>query len=377
MHQLSLLPLPSNIVSLKSFQGAEWYNVAIDDKACDCPNFTSAGGCEHLTALGIHRLRPFKPPTHPTFSQALSALVKSVRLRMVEDAVYWLVYLNGFGNAKRERYRTARRLLIGSAEDGHSVAVMEQVVSSFPTFSRRDADVVHLVAEAVRICKIPNWWHTSTGGPDYIYSGMVGERVLKYFTEARIPESMAKLIEQGIEQRNKPMALAGVMGLSDAKLGVTKQAELILSLAKKYQHPLAERLAQVHLSARSALSADNNFLCQATWMMAGGVSPVADQIEPVYVEECYELIDTAKERWENPRPIPGWCCDGIHCAGSDIRFAGMWQHMFAVCKAFEHYGRVDPNDGWLPEFQCYDGLIIEKADEVHAVPVQSIARISP
>jgi hypothetical protein len=37
--------------------------------------------------------------------------------------------------------------------------------------------------------------------------------------------------------------------------------------------------------------------------------------------------------------------------------------MYAVCKAFEHYGRVDPTDEWLPEFQCYDGLMIEKEDE--------------
>jgi hypothetical protein len=35
--------------------------------------------------------------------------------------------------------------------------------------------------------------------------------------------------------------------------------------------------------------------------------------------------------------------------------------MYAVCKAFEHYGRVDPNDEWLSDFQCYDGLIMEKA----------------
>jgi hypothetical protein len=355
----------NNAVLLKSFTGDEWYNVSLDERTCDCPDFQGEKPCKHLNALGIHsEPRPFTPTTRPTFSQALSALVKSIRIRRVEDAVYWLVYLDGFGNAKRERYRTARRLLIGSAEDGHSIAVMEQVVSNFPTFSRKDTDLVHLVAEAVRVCKVPNWWHPSTGGPDYIYSGMVGERQLLYFRGDHSAENMTKLIEQGIGQRNKPMALAGVMGLSDAKLGGTKQAELILSLAKKYQHPLAERVAQIHLHAKSALSADNNFLCQAGWMMAGGESPVVDHIEPVFGEDCYELIDKAKERWKNPQPIPGWCCDGIHCAGNDVRFMGMWHHMYAVCKAFEHYGRVDPSDEWLSGFQCYDGLIIEKADEI-------------
>lgn len=354
-------------IRLKSFTGDQWYNISLTRKTCDCPSFTRAGGCEHLSALGIRRLRTFTPTTHPTFSQALSALVKSVRIRRVEDAVYWLVYLDTFGD-KRERYRTARRLLIGSAEDGHSIAVMEKAVGNFPTFSRRDTGLVYLVAEAVRICKVPNWWHTSTGGPDYIYSGLVGERELKYFTGVRSPENITTLIKRGIEQRNKPMALAGVIGLSDAKLGATKQAELILSLAKRYQHPLAQRLAQVHLSAKSALSGDNNFLCQAAWMLAGGESPIANQIEPVFIEDCYELTEKAKERWRNPRPIPGWCCDGVHCAGNDVRFAGMWQQMYAVCRAFKHYGRVDPNDEWLLEFQCYDGLIMEKADKMHKTP---------
>jgi hypothetical protein len=368
MRQLSLLPIPINIVRLKSFQGAEWYTISTAEKTCDCPNFTSAGGCEHLLALGIHRLRTFTPSTYPTFSQALSGLVKSIRIRRVEDAVYWLVYLETFGNDNRERYRTARRLLIGSAEDGHSIAVMEEVVGNFSKFSRQGNDLVHLVAEAVRICSVPNWWHPSTGGPDYIYSGMVGQHELLYFRGEHSPENMTKLIEQGIEQRNKPMALAGVMGLSDARLGATRQAELILNFAKKYQHPLAERLAQVHLHARSALSADNNFLCQAAWMLAGGESPIVDLIEPVFVEECYELIDKAKERWKNPHPIPGWCCDGVHSAGNDVRFMGVWQQMYAVCKAFEHYDRVDPNDEWLPSFQCYDGLIIEKVDEIRPTP---------
>jgi hypothetical protein len=37
--------------------------------------------------------------------------------------------------------------------------------------------------------------------------------------------------------------------------------------------------------------------------------------------------------------------------------------MYAVCRAFVHYGRVDPSDEWLSNLQCHDGLIIEKADE--------------
>jgi len=76
-----------------------------------------------------------------------------------------------------------------------------------------------------------------------------------------------------------------------------------------------------------------------------------------------ELLERAKEEWETPRPIPGWCCDGIHCAGNDVRFAGLWHLMYAACKAFDHYGRVDPEDTWMPCFNCYDGLIIREDPE--------------
>jgi hypothetical protein len=94
-------------------------------------------------------------------------------------------------------------------------------------------------------------------------------------------------------------------------------------------------------------------------MMAGGASPVAEATEPLSQAEVMGFIENAKEQWENPPPIPGWGCDGTHSAGNDERFTGPWYHIHAVCKAFEHYGRVDPSDKWLPEFQCYDGLLME------------------
>jgi hypothetical protein len=141
----------NNAVRLKSFIGDEWYNISLDQRTCDCPDFQKIlAPCKHLNALGIYsQPKPFVAKTHPTFSQALSGLVKSIRIRMVEDAVYWLVYLDGFANEKRERYRTARRLLIGSAEDGLSIAAMERVVENFSKLYKKDTDLVHL-AEADR-----------------------------------------------------------------------------------------------------------------------------------------------------------------------------------------------------------------------------------
>ena len=153
------------------------------------------------------------------------------------------------------------------------------------------------------------------------------------------------------------------MGLSEIRMGASRQAELLSGLAKRDRHDLGERLTQVHLRARSALSSDNNFLCQAAWMLAGGNSPVADVLHPVTSVEVSELIEKARAKWGDPQPIPGWCCDGVHSAGNDIRFMGTWEHMNAVCRAFSHYGRVDPEDEWLPVFQSYDGLIIQTTDE--------------
>lgn len=167
-------------------------------------------------------------------------------------------------------------------------------------------------------------------------------------------------IQKAIGDANRALALGTVMAFArvQERFGATKQAGFLLRQAVSMGHDLAARLCTVHLSAKSALSGDNNFLCQAAWMMAGGVSQVAEKIEQVTAGEGYQLLDEAKEIWRNPQPIPRWCCDGVHCAGDDPRFMGCLPEMWAVCRAFQHYGRIDPNDIWLPEFMCYDGLII-------------------
>lgn len=119
----------SDTFYLKSFSGDTWYRISRVSRTCDCPEFRAMPGppCQHLIAIGIHtERRPFVPSPRPSLSQALSGLVKSLRLRRIEDAVYWLVYLHT-SKLPNSRFRMARRLLIGSAEDGHSVDVMQAV----------------------------------------------------------------------------------------------------------------------------------------------------------------------------------------------------------------------------------------------------------
>src|SRR4029077_302439 len=143
---LGSVPADTTIL-LKSFTGDQWYNISLDKRTCSCPQFvTTLLPCKHLNALGIFGTpKPFVARIHPTFSQALSALVKSIRLRRVEDAVYWLVYLDTF-KEPQSRFRTARRILVGSAEDGHSIAVMEKVVDSFKRISSVHAELEQLAA---------------------------------------------------------------------------------------------------------------------------------------------------------------------------------------------------------------------------------------
>ncbi len=341
----------------------QWFTISLQDKTCDCPHFRTKDGCEHLSAIGIHRLKPFTPTIRPTFSQALSALVKSLRIRRLEEAVYWLIYLHSF-KEPAYRFRTARRLLIGSAEDGHSVAVMEKVAASFWRLSKPRAELIDLVAEAVRIWKLPNWWHPDSGGPDLIYQSLIGQRAWRYKRWDHTVKTLQNEIQQAIEEGNRAMAVGGVMAFNDVQetFGATQQAEFLLQLAESRGHDLAGRLCRIHLSAKSALSNDNNFLCQAAWMMAGGVSSVVEKILPVTTAECAELLERARECWKDPHLIPKWCLDGVHSAGDDPRFMGCLPEMWAVCKAFQFYGRVDPADEWLPEFRCFDGLVIEDAN---------------
>ena len=157
------------------YLSGHWQTISLLDETCDCEQFYAKGRCDHLYVLGIYRIRPFRPTTQPTFSQALSALVKSHRIRRVEEAVYWLVYLDTF-KEKQYRFRTARRILIGSAKDGHSIPVMEEIVRNFRWNSRPGTPLIHLIADVIRICKLLNWWHPDSWGIDYIYHSLVGER---------------------------------------------------------------------------------------------------------------------------------------------------------------------------------------------------------
>jgi hypothetical protein len=333
---------------------------------CTCKSFLfgSEGHCRHLDELGAYKQKPFTPRTHPTFSQGLSALVKSIRMRRVEDAIYWLTYLDGFRVTDRQeqkamRFRIARRILIGSAEDGMSIAVMENVASDFTALYKPETPLKCLAANILRICKLPNWWDSASGGHDYVRSALIGYRKHVLYRTATDADGVRELLQQALRARNRASALGALSLMPQVGIGSTKQAEFLLQMAREMRHEQAIRLLDIHLGARQALSSDNNFTGHAVWWLANGYSPLANEAVPVFPAEVDDLLEKAKKRWERPKPIPTFYCDGVHCAGNDRRYAGMLQDMYALCLCFSRYGNVHPENRWLPEFYPTDGLEVE------------------
>jgi hypothetical protein len=348
-------------ILLKSFTNpSKFYEVDKQAQTCNCPAFTANRHCKHLDALGCYKMRKATLSAKPSFSQALSALVKSIRIRDIEEAAHWLNYSWSFnGRLPGAQFRTVRRLLIGSAEDGHSIAVMEKMAENFPALLNKHVEFERVIAELLRICKVPNWWHPDTGGHDYIYFGMLAMRKTFYNETTHTLEDCLHGLECAIKEQDKVTALYWTILAHETE----KNAGLVL--AQKLHTcaincnctPAIRLMKNIYLAHSKSLSTDSNFTCQAAWLLSGGVSPVIDQIEPVTLGEVRRLIERVNAN--KPYPPPEWCCDGVHCAGNDIRYAGMWDRMYAVCNQFSHHQRIQPNDEWLEEqFYSMDGLSI-------------------
>ena len=350
------------VISIRSFTDPDvTYRIDRRTGTCTCPAYSEGKGCEHLEAVGVFKRRRVLLSSRPSFSQALSGLVKGIRLRNQFEAAYWLSYCWQFrSKLPGSQFRTIRRLLIGSAEDGHSVAVMERVADAFSPLLLKDADLEDAIAELIRICKVPNWWHPDSGGSDYIYAGMVADRRIRYDHVARNAEECLWRMEEAIERSDRTEALFWVMKVGQlAEKRASAVAERLLQIALRRSNVAVTRiLRNVYFRHARSLTADSNFTCQAAWLLAGGASPLIDCLEPVTPQESRMLLDAVLAA--PAHVIPEWCCDGIHCAGNDVRYAGMWDRMYAVCRQYQHYQRVSTSDQWKEDdFYSMDGLVVD------------------
>jgi len=313
-----------------------------------------------LVAVGQYPQKRAILSAEPSYSQALSAVVKSIRLRNIEEGAYWLKYCWGFRDKLTgSLFRTVRRLLIGAAEDGHSIAIMERLAENFDVLLFPDVELSRIIEELVCICKVRNWWHPDTGGHDYIRSGMLAHRRTLYNQQTYSLDECLASIVKSIEKQDKVSALFWMMKAEESGKGTgLALAHRFYDIAVSQSHSQAMRLMRnIYLRHSSVLSDDNNFIAQAAWLLAGGNSPVIEEIETVTQQEVQEILE--KVNATPPYVIPEWCCDGIHCEGNDTRYMGMWDRMFAVCRQFNHYQRVTPDDPWLEDqFYSLDGLHI-------------------
>src|SRR6185437_645284 len=88
------------------------------------------------------------------------------------------------------------------------ISVMEEVARRFRTACRPQTELLHLIADAVRICKQPNWWHPDSGGPSYIYQSLLGQRA---FLCGRRNRTVSMVLEE-IRAAIRPHDPAGAVG---------------------------------------------------------------------------------------------------------------------------------------------------------------------
>lgn len=274
------------------------YKVDRNLNTCTCHNFISEGWCNHLKAVGCYPKKAVKLSGRPNFYQALSGLVKGIRLRNLDEAAYWLTYCWSFRQKLNgTQFRIVRRLLIGSVEDGHSIAVMEKLSDSYAKLLLKEADFSDIMAELIRICKIPNWWHPDTGGHDYIYSGMLATRKILYDPSSYSVDGCLSGLEKAIANQNKVDALRWVLQNQESASTISIIAHKLGELAVANGCQSARRLIQdIYLRHEKSLKKDNNFLCQAAWLLTGGNSSVTDVIETVTQTEVNTLINKISDQ---------------------------------------------------------------------------------
>lgn len=291
------------------------------------------------------------------FYAALSALVKTIRLRHTEDAVVFLLFLHD--RFRGDWYRSARRVLIGAAEDGLSVAAQKRVASWFENGWHRDAPLIDAVREIIRICELPNWWaQPDKGGHNYIFSWEQAERIAAS-SEAKCLSFEGQLaqLEREILLR-RPVQAISLLCCFDIKRGFSPAllGERLRLLAIRQENVLAFDVSEIYLRHLRALSNDTNFVGQAIYRLSCGDLGIQEEIE-VYDQKCSKILASARERLDSlDSPdgflkIPSYLLDGIHSPGRDRRFSGMSSDMAAACRAFTHYGRLDPADRWLVSFR--------------------------
>lgn len=278
-------------------------------------------------------------------SEAISAFIKSIRLRLTGEAILWLCYLweqPGF------KSRMQRRILISAAEDNISVNVIEAVSNWYGNTASRK-DLIQAVIEVARICATDNWY-AQPDGRLYMFAWEKATIEPKF----GLPKEYAALLEflsDAICDCRELDALKAFNRLYENKAFRPKDlANNLLKLSPQSNSSHAQRLVDVYAKNTGALWLDGNLSGQAVFALLNGdfgfaTSPIINE------NEVLSLIHDAQLKISNGIQIPAFARDGIHTRkGGDVRFAGTVKQMAACCRAYEYFGRLSQDDKWLAQF---------------------------
>lgn len=271
-------------------------------------------------------------------SAALSALVKSIRLRRSTDAAIWLFTLWQSGPSARSR--SQRRILVSAAEDNLSIPVMRSASDWYN--SRNRFDLLSAMRELLRITKTQNWYATESGR-SYIRKWHDFEKQENPYV-GKHQDCLLRVMEMAIRDKALDTAIQAFNALYQAKdWSRWEFANLLTRIALEKDNRPALAIAELFEENHRHLWNDGNYSGQALYSLING--RIQEDVTPEIKDaEVLQLI--AQARQFPAQGVPAWCLDGIHLPGHDPRFSGSLKHMAIACTAFETLGRLDPNDVW-------------------------------
>jgi hypothetical protein len=291
----------------------------------------------------------FEHPPEPDPTEALSALVKSIRLRRAEDAVTWFWYL---WRIPQYRARAQRRVLIAAAEDNLSVGVIRRVAEWYGTIERVKFE--HSVREILRICATPNWW-AQDDGHAYIDRWAAAEAEV-HALEGKSENDLLAAMAAGATRMDVSAALAEFSALyARSRIPLYRLADVLGEVARRSQSIQANRLASVFGANLRHIGVDGNLPGQVLYAALVGRFGWQGTPEPSSDDVRHHII-VARGRLAGQLEVPAWALDGIHTGRlRDRRFAGTVEMMAACCRAFRRFGRLSVDDRWPTDLTAGSG----------------------
>jgi len=318
------------------------YTIDTQKQTCTCPAFQRAGICKHLTQYGIITVQE---PTRPTISQAMSAFIKAYRLRWPDEAVYWAAYI---WMDPKARFRLVRRVLIAGGEDNLCLGIMARAARLRGHWAH--LTFTDIAREVIRATHTPNWW-SQPSGQSYVHAFRLAadSPQLKAMQGWSWP-ALEGLFWDGVKSDDCSTALLAL----EAGWHHTKQLPGFAERLHQYayvQGAMAAAKTMAHvLAQQTTMKIEGNHVCQAVVRLFD--PDLGDQTVPaVSRDEARAHVETVKhELLHEPRRLRACFQDGVHTSGRDARFAGTPKAMAGMCLAYNHFGRLHPDDAWPARF---------------------------